>query len=374
MKKKTTLPLPQASSGTRRSIDIIRYGLRGAGPKVYIQAGLHADEAPGFLVAYHLEKLFDVAEIPGEIVLIPAANPIGLGQWQDDLLRGRHDFSNGINFNSEHLNLSDKISQRLDGLLGDDSAKNVEAIRRTTSALIDEIAPEDEAGHLKKQILSLAHDADIVLDLHCDHEALLHVYMGTDLWPEWRDLPAQLGAEVTLLARNSGGSPFDEACSRIWWELAERFSDFPIPAACCSATVELRGIADTDPGTAEDDAKNIFTFLQRRGAVAGDAPQLPPLKNEATPLTGVDYVKAGYPGIVTYLKNNGDHVISGEVIAEIINPLPGEGEKKKHLVKSQTEGILFARNYDRFARPGRIIAKIAGKKELRSEDSNLLTL
>lgn len=55
---------------------------------------------------------------------------------------------------------------------------------------------------MKKILFGLAHDADIVLDLHCDNEAVLHVYLGTPLWPEGEDLSAQVGAEVTLLAKN----------------------------------------------------------------------------------------------------------------------------------------------------------------------------
>jgi predicted deacylase len=89
MKTTERLNLPSASPGTSRSLSIIRYGMPGSGPKVYIQAGLHADEAPGFLVAYHLQQLLDHAEIKGEIILVPVANPIGLSQWRDDLLHGR---------------------------------------------------------------------------------------------------------------------------------------------------------------------------------------------------------------------------------------------------------------------------------------------
>jgi hypothetical protein len=35
---------------------------------------------------------------------------------------------------------------------------------------------------------------------------------------------------------------------------------------------------------------------------------------------------------------------------------------------------VFARSADRFARPGRILAKIAGKKALQKAGANLLTL
>jgi hypothetical protein len=136
----------------------------------------------------------------------------------------------------------------------------------------------------------------------------------------------------------------------------------------------LRGIADTGPEVAQNDAANIFSFLQRRGIIGGDAPPLPLDCNEPTPLTGVDYIKAVTPGVVVYLKKPGDLIKNGDIIAEIINPLPAEGIDPVHQVKSKTDGILFTRNYDRFARPGRILAKVAGKKPLRDDGSNLLTL
>ena len=131
------------------------------------------------------------------------------------------------------------------------------------------MAPQDEAEYLKHRLLSLAHDADIVLDLHCDDQALMHIYLGTPLWPGSADLSAQLGAEVTLLAEDSGGAPFDESCSRIWWQLAEKFPDYPIPPACLSATVELRGIADVSHENGAHDAENIFIFLKKKGICPG---------------------------------------------------------------------------------------------------------
>ena len=82
----------------------------------------------------------------------------------------------------------------------------------------------------------------------------------------------RLGAGVTLLADDSGDVPFDEANSKLWWELAAKFPGFPIPPACLSATVELRGLADTEPGMTEHGCRKIsISFLQRRGLIDGDA-------------------------------------------------------------------------------------------------------
>ncbi len=378
MKSVETRVLPQTSPGTRRALTILRYGLAGSRPKAYLQAGLHADEAPSYPVLQALiEKLDEASErdaIIGEIVIVPAANPIGLAQWRDDMLQGRFDFVNSINFNRQHHDLIQQLIDSIGPQLSENAEQNVKAIRTRSGEIIAALQPQDEAATLKLLLLSLSHDADIVLDLHCDLDALLHLYIGTPLWPAAEDLAAQMGAEATLLAADSGGTPFDEANSRPWWVLAEHFTDYPIPPACLAATVELRGLSDTDPDMIEGDSDNLFGFLQRRELISGTPAPLPELINPATPLTGVDYVKARSAGIIVYLKKPGEWLKKGDTIARIINPLPEDNVQKVVEVKSRTDGLLFSRNVDRFARPGKIIAKIAGAKALCEAEGNLLTL
>ncbi|MGD1968349.1 MAG: M14 family metallopeptidase, partial [Desulfobacterales bacterium] len=309
--------LPAASLGNARTLKAIHYGDQTANRKAYIQAGLHADEAPGFVVMHHLIDLFDQADaenkIEGHITLVPVANPIGVSQWRDESLQGRFDFFNNINFNREYPDIAAQIAEQVKDRLGSSAEDNVALIRKAAGEILRSISPPDEAAALKHQLLMLSFDADVVLDLHCDYQALMHVYLGTPLWPEAADLSAQLGAEVTLLAADSGVTPYDEACSRIWWQLAKKFPDHPIPAACLAATVELRGMDDVSHAQAQQDAQNIFWFLQRRGVIKGAAPELPPLKNEATPLRGVEHLKATAPGVVVFLKTPGDRVEKGEV-------------------------------------------------------------
>ena len=370
--------LPAAAMGTTRAMKIIRYGTPGQGPKAYLHAGLHADEAPGFLVMHHLLKRLDQAQaqgtIIGEIVLVPMANPIGLSQWRDDFLRGRFDCFDGVNFNRQHIDLAERIAERVEKELSDDAQANISLIRRTAREILKTIEPAGEAEFLKHLLLSLSVDADIVLDLHCDEQALLHVYLGTSLWPAGTDLSAQMGADVTLLADDSGCTPFDEACSRLWWKLAEKFPKYPIPAACLAATVELRGVADLDHALAETDADNIFYFLQRRGLITGTAPDLPEVRRPATPLEAVAQIRSASPGVVVFLKAPGDWVEKGEELAQVINPLAPSADERVKSVTSPTAGVLFARKCDRYARPGRIIAKIAGTEPLKGKGENLLTL
>ncbi len=373
-----TLALPPASMGTARSLNVIRYGSRGNSPKAYLQAGLHADEAPGFLVMHHLlahlDRAQDRGDVTGEIILVPAANPIGLSQWRDELLRGRFDCYDSINFNRRHLDLTDPIAERIGDRLGASARENIRLIRTAAIEVLQTITPDGEAESLKHRLLSLSVDADIVLDLHCDEQAVMHVYLGTPLWPDAADLSAQLGAGVTLLADDSGVTPFDEACSRLWWRLAEKFPGNPIPPACLSATVELRGSTDVNHAMAGADAHNLLLFLQRRGLLRGDAPDLPALGREATPLEGVAQIKSSVPGVVVFKKEPGDWVETGEVVAEVVNPLGRTAGERLHALISPTAGVLFARKNDRYARPGRILAKIAGTVPLKKKGENLLTL
>jgi uncharacterized protein len=369
--------LPEAAVGTSRSLLSLHFGPKGCGRKAYVQAGLHADEAPGYVVVARLLELLHQAdmagEILGEIVVVPAANPIGLSQWGVDTVRGRFDDVGLINFNRRYLDLSSELSRRLQGRLNGDAAANVALIRRTAGEILAENTTVSEVEALKRLLLSLSHDADIVLDVHCDHQALLHVYLGESLWPAAMDLPAQLGATVTLLADDSGDLPFDEANSKLWWDLAKTFPEAAIPPSCLAATIELRGVVDTEQALAATDAANLFAFLQRRGYLAGNPPPLPPLKAEATPLAGVDYIKSPAAGILSYVKSPGDWVETGETVALLLQPLQNPGGGERLPIASVTSGIFFARAADRFARPGKIIAKVAGSTPLADKGVNLLT-
>ena len=377
-KKIQRIALPQSSMGNGRRLTIIRYGTRANGKKAYIQAGLHADEPPGLLVMHHLvdelDQLDEEGRIDGEIVLVPVANPVGISQWRDTVLSGRADFNTGINFNRNHLDITAQVAETLEGALSDDPAGNVALIRERISEVLFDIKPDDESGFLKHKLLSLAFDADVVLDLHCDLKAAVHLYMGTPLWPDAADLSAEMGAAATLLAKASGGNPFDEACSRVWWELAERYPAYPIPCACLAATVELRGAIDVSHELAVNDAQRLIRFLTRRRFVKGGVGEMPDLKHEATPLRGVEHIKAPVPGVVVFLQKPGAVIKKGTPIAEIVNPVELNPEKRRVLVKCTTEGVLFSNNIDHYARPGRILAKVAGREPIKGKGNDLLTL
>ncbi len=374
----TRVPIAGSNPGTAHSVAVLRFGTAGARPKAYVQAGLHADEIPGMLAVHHLTARLAAAEargeVLGEILVVPSANPLGLDQFILSRPIGRFDLGGGGNFNRHYPDLGPVLANGVRDILTHDAAANVARIRTVLAEALDGQHPGTEVDHLRHVLLRMAIDADIVLDLHCDDEAEMHVYLGTPLWPDAEVLTRQLGARAVLLADISGGHPFDEACSSPWWRLRGLIeTGHPIPAACLAATVELRGLGDVSDDFALQDADNLFRFLQRRGAVAGDPGPLPPALCAATPLAGFDMVAAPVGGIVVYRVELGDQVNSGDAVAEIVDPLAANPARARTPALTKTAGRVCTRRVHRFARPGDTLVKIAGAEPLPGKTELLLT-
>jgi predicted deacylase len=362
-----THPIATEPGAATYQLTSYHYGSAGSGKKVYIQASLHADEVPAMLVAHflrrELERLDLEARIHGEIILVPAANPVGLSQVVHGMPLGRFDLGTGVNFNRAFRHVADELKTTLAGKLGPDAAANVAAIRTEARAAIERWEPADATQVLKKTLLAMAIDADIVLDLHCDNEALLHVYTGPALAERVQPLAALLGARAYLLSAGSGGEPFDEACSRLWWDLAAHFgAETPIPPACAAITVELRGEMDVRYDYAERDAQALLHYLACEGIV--DIPQtaLPDPLCAASPLEAVEPLHAPQSGVLVFLKALGDEVKAGEAVADIVNPVTGATAT----VRASRDGLLFASTAHRHLLRGMHVCKIAGTTPFRS--------
>ncbi|MDC8758656.1 succinylglutamate desuccinylase/aspartoacylase family protein [Janthinobacterium fluminis] len=362
-------PISTPHSSTAYTLNSFHFGVKGQGKKVYIQAALHADEVPGMLVAQYLRRellaLEAAGKLRGEIVLVPAANPIGLAQAIHGAPFGRFDLSTGINFNRAYKHVARELKETLAGQLGADAAANVAAVRRQARASVAGWQPSSDADALKKILLGLAIDADIVLDLHCDNEAVLHIYTGTPLAEAIAPLSAILGAQAVLLAREAGGEPFDEACSRLWWELAEHFGEaLPIPLSCLSTTVELRGEMDVGYDLAQRDAAGLLGFLAHAGVIDAAAPALPAPLCQPTPLEGVEPIIAPHAGVLVYLRELGQRLEAGAVVAEVTDPVSGACTP----LRCSVDGVFFARSAHRHVLRGMNVGKIAGATAFRSGD------
>ena len=363
-------PLLSPAPGTQRELVSLHFGTPaslGSGRKAYIQASLHADELPGMLAAHHLRLKLAALEaagrLQGEVILVPMANPIGLSQWLLHGHLGRFDAMSGENFNRHYPNQIEAAALAAEPELGQDAASNVRLLRRELQKAVAAAPVETELQSLRRTLMALSCDADIVLDLHCDAQAVLHLYTETPCWPDCEPLQRYLGSRLTLLAQDSGDNPFDEACSQVWWKWQQRFGGrFPIPQACLAVTVELRGAADVEHETAALDAQNIIDFLAFRGFVEGPVPTMPEAVGDARPLAGSMPIKATTAGVLTFLRQPGETVRAGDVLAHVIDPITAEVCE----LTSPVDGLLFARDFLRFATAGMRVAKVAGQQALRS--------
>lgn len=360
------LDLHGSTPGQRLSFKVLRFGTPGAGPKATIQAALHADEVPALLVAHHLRQqlltLEAAGQLIGEVQLVPYANPLGLAQQLLGQHQGRFDLRDGINFNRYHPDLADAAWQLVQKQLGDDAASNVALVRQALRAAAAELTASNPAQDLKRKLVQLAIDSDIVLDLHCDSQAVMHLYGLTPQQDHCAELGALLGAQAVLLATESGDSPFDEACSRPWLQLQQRLAPRPLPLACFCATVELRGESETTHELAQRDASALIEFLRRRGVLRGPLQALPPALCEPTPLAGSEPITAPSAGIVVFHHEPGARLQAGDTVADVVDIDSGA----VHAVRAQSAGLLYARIATRWATPGMRLAKIAGTSLART--------
>ncbi len=359
--------LPAAHAGTQRQLRSLHFGAGRSGRKAYLQASLHADEVPPLLVAQaliqRLQALEAAGAIEGRIVLVPLANPIGLSQDLQGSALGRFDLATGLNFNRQFRHLADDVARAVAPLLGADLQANTRHIREAMRQQLGHWQPQTETEALKRQLQCLAHDADLVLDLHCDNQAVVHLYVGSAQVEAARPLAAYLGAQALLHTPLAGEEPFDETMARLWWELAARFEGrHPIdPLGCVGVTVELRGETDVSQALAEQDAQGLIAYLQQQGHIGGEPPPSP-AACEPTPLEAVEPVTAPCPGIVVFAKAPGDWVLKGELVAEIVDPLTDQ----RTPLHARASGRCFARTARRYASRGMRLAKIAGHEAYRS--------
>jgi hypothetical protein len=361
------------SLGTVQALVVHRYGTTGARPKVYIQAAIHAGEIPALLVAHHLQALLETAKVLGEVVLVPAANPIGLAQRIQRRHVGRYDLDSGVNFNRGFPDLAGRVDVLVGAKLGDDPVRNVAMIREAARLSLNEMPAVQPSPVLKKALLGLALDADIVLDLHCAKRALLHLFVNASSWPDAADLHADIGSEATFLEEETGsGLAFDHATGGLWRELAKRHPGRPIPEAAFSATVELRGFAAVDDRTAAVDAANLMRFLQRRGVVAGDAGPLPEPLSDPTPLAGVGFVMAPRAGVVVLKTELGAHVRRGQIVADIVDPMAETVAGARTSLISPTDGLVYELLDQHYVIEGQSVCHVAGLEPLADQRDNLL--
>jgi hypothetical protein len=361
-----TRPLAGDAPGTARRLTCLRFGAAGARPKVYLQAGLHADEMPGVLVLQHLIPHLEAAEaearIAGEILLVPAANPVGLSQWAFQRPLGRMEADSLHNFNRGFPDLSARAGDLVEGRLGEDPTANAALIRAALRQALAEQAATARNDMLEGQLalLGWSIDADHVLDLHCDHHAVMHLYASPARPADTALLCRATGARLALIQDISGGNAFDEAHTVPWLRLRQRFG-VRVPAGCFSATLEYRGQFDVSDTLAAADALGLLAYLAGVGAVTGGPAPAHPDAPER-PLGGAVELFAPQGGVVSWIAEPGAEVARDQLLGHVTDPMT----RLRRELRAPTAGLLFRQELWRSCLRGQGLAHVAGETILRN--------
>jgi predicted deacylase len=319
-------------------LSVIDFVGSAEGPSVYMQGSLHADEQPGAAILHHLALVLEEAESAGKIVgrvrIVPQANPIGLHQNVMEQHMGRYHLGSRTNFNR-----SFDLVDSWDKLPAPQEARGVDL-------------------RLKRHLMGLAKGHDVILDLHCDDEAILYLYCYRPRWPQAQALAARTGAKVALL----WDADFDTEADAFEEAVTKPFVDSGHQGDWLTATMEYRGQADTDPAVMAEDARRLYLFLVDRGVVEDEAPPAPELSTQAVSLRQVMNIFPPALGTLLFHAKPGDRLEKGDLIAQVLVE-PGSREGAVDVVAPEA-GLLMARSKIRLARPSEKIAALICDREV----------
>ena len=342
-------------------------GPEDAPTKVHLQAALHADEQPGTMALHHLLPMLRDADNAGRLkarfVVFPSVNPLGLATRVLRRHIGRYDLETGINFNRRWPDLYPQIAEAIAGKLTDDPRANLRTIRAAVGAWLEQQRPATAAQRLRLAILKSAHDADIVLDLHCDDESLKHIFTSPDLMPGLQDLADRMQVAATLTAEDSGGGSFDEVLPNLYRKAQRANPGFPIPMGAETATLEYRGQADTHDAMGREDAQGLHDFFAGRGLIDATVPAATPAP-PPTPFEATEVLRADRPGLLAYRVGLGDRVKKGDVVADIIAMDGPDAFLGRSPLRAGTDGLILSRASAKYAVVGSSVVKIVGTEIL----------
>lgn len=308
-------------TGNRLHIGAWRFDGDGSGPRVHLQAGVHADEIAGMLVLHQLlprlQACQDQGRLRGTVTVVPQANPFGIGQFRQGRLLGRFHEATGQNFNRG-------FDQSL-------------ALQRPASNL----------AQWQKSLAQLALDADLMLDLHTDDEALQYLYIHRRFWPEQGlALAAALQAEVVIVWDEGGDGSFEETVNNHG-------------SPRLTATIELRGQADVSDALAKQDADGLWAWLCINGVI-DEVADIAEWQGDVVDMGCMETILAPCAGVLVFEIGLGDYVEEGQRFARIIGR-PGDPHSEVILHAAQT-GRMVTGHRERLVAQGSVVAKFTGTR------------
>ncbi len=317
-----TKKIGELATGHELTIPVYRFaGNDSNAPSVYIQANVHGAEVQGNAVIFQLMKQLEKLELQGDITLVPLANPLGINQKSGEFTLGRFDPITGVNWNREYQDLTPSLSGWFEAHKHLPTEQLIAAYRQ---ALLDSCNQQLDSPwgvttgrRLALSLQLMAHEADIVLDLHTGPKSCKHLYC-----PEYTQNAAGLfSISCVLMMPNEFGGAMDEAAFYPWWQLADYAASrgMDMTPAVEAFTLELGSQERIDMRDAADDCEGILAFLANRGVIKAD---IEPKTMARYSCALADYRKFHSPmgGLVEYLAAPGMPLSAGEPLVRILRP------------------------------------------------------
>jgi hypothetical protein len=313
-------------------------------PNVYIQANMHGAEVQGNAVIFQLLELLQHCNLNSTITLVPYANPVGCNHKNGEYTLGRFDPITGVNWNRmyhfNHQLVNDFAQQHINA--SDEQIKN-----KFQQLLVNEIDGKLEHNiwgittgqRIAYQLQRLAHQADIVLDLHTGPISSKHLYC-----PEYAQESAKFfDIEHTILIDNEFDGAMDEATFCPWWTLQVAMKS--LGRQCTmgqgafkrqSFTVELGSQEQIDLDEAKEDAKSILAYLVHQGVIDDQEYQPRKMTRFACYLKDYKALYSPMGGMVDYLAEFGQPLLAGSALARILRmDNYGDGEALHYISVDQ---------------------------------------
>ncbi|MBR9728341.1 succinylglutamate desuccinylase/aspartoacylase family protein [Shewanella intestini] len=269
----SSVELGELATGQRLTAPVYTFeGHDKQAASVYIQANVHGAEVQGNAVIYQLMRLLENYTIAGDIHCVPLANPLGINQKSGEFTLGRFDPITGINWNREYFDHSPVVADIATWYQAHQQLTNNELFDAFRGQLLTSCQTRlaqpwgVSTGHrLALTLQSMAHKADIVLDLHTGPKSAKHLYC-----PEYDMADARwFSIPYALVIPNEFGGAMDEAAFYPWWQLQQYCAsigrNFNVPVS--AFTLELASQERIDLVDAKQDALGILAYLSHRGVI-----------------------------------------------------------------------------------------------------------
>jgi len=325
----------EMASGAKLTVPVYRYeyaptcsqaAQQNKAPNVYIQANMHGAEVQGNAVIFQLLELLKHCDIQSNLTLVPYANPVACNHKNGEYTLGRFDPITGVNWNRMY-HFDETIVEPFAQQHIDASQEKIQASFQ--QLLIDQI--EQKLDHniwglttgqrIAYQLQLMAHQADLVLDLHTGPISSKHLYC-----PEYiKSSASYFDIPHTIFIPNDFDGAMDEATFCPWWSLQQAYQglgrNFVMGEGAFakeSFTVELGSQEQIDLDVAHQDALSILSYLQYKGAISGS--HFTPQKMTRYGCYLKDYKALYSPmgGMVDYLAEFGKPLPAGEPLARIL--------------------------------------------------------